>query len=323
MFCEKKSRYFYPRLQKHNNLMNLIQRTGIKEVLEDKTTLFSLGKTLLSGSVRTGWYEIHFNRENRIQAKDTGQFVELHFQFNGFSKTLCDDKEVLLYPNSQSIFYVNNFEGAHELYKDNSDPFTFFEIKLDLNAIKKIFPEKVWQELSFMRNLLNGTTSFIDSIRPVTPQMKCVIYDMCNSPFKETVEEVYLKAKVIELFLLQAESHKTPQNTDLRKTDVDKLIATKEFIDRNYQEKIRIIDLAKIAGTNQQLLKKGFKTMFGTTIFGYYNDLRMEKARHLLLESGKSVAEVSDEIGYKNPQHFTVAFKKKFGLLPKDLKGVE
>jgi AraC-like DNA-binding protein len=323
MFCEIKSRYFYPRLQKHNNLMNLIQRTGIKEVLEDKTTLFSLGKTLLSGSVRTGWYEIHFNRQNRIQAKDTGQFVELHFQFNGFSKTLYDDKEVLLYPNSQSIFYVNNFEGAHELYKDNSNPFTFFEIKLDLHAIKKIFPGKVWQELSFMGNLLNGTTSFIDSIRPVTPQMKCVIYDMCNSPFKETIEEVYLKAKVIELFLLQAESHKTPQNTDLRKADVDKLIATKEFIDRNYQEKIRIIDLAKIAGTNQQLLKKGFKTMFGTTIFGYYNDLRMERARHLLLESGKSVAEVSDEIGYKNPQHFTVAFKKKFGLLPKDLKGVE
>ena len=60
--------------------------------------------------------------------------------------------------------------------------------------------------------------------------------------------------------------------------------------------------------------------MFHTTIFAYYNGLRMERAKYLLMDSGKSISEVSDEIGYKNPQHFTVAFKKKFGLSPKNFK---
>jgi AraC-like DNA-binding protein len=46
----------------------------------------------------------------------------------------------------------------------------------------------------------------------------------------------------------------------------------------------------------------------------------MERAKYLLMDSGKSISEVSDEIGYKNPQHFTVAFKKKFGLSPKNFK---
>ena len=73
-------------------------------------------------------------------------------------------------------------------------------------------------------------------------------------------------------------------------------------------------------GTNQQTLKKGFKELFGTTIWGYYNNLRMETAKDLLINQEKSIAEVADNIGYKNPQHFTVAFKKKYGILPSILK---
>ncbi len=46
----------------------------------------------------------------------------------------------------------------------------------------------------------------------------------------------------------------------------------------------------------------------------------MEYAKQLILEKNISICCVSEELGYKNPQHFTVAFKKIFGYLPSKLK---
>lgn len=273
-----------------------------------------------SDNLIINWCEMLFDTENKIQVQEEGEFMELHFQFNGLSKTLSNGKEIIMTPNSQGIFYVNNFTGEHLHYKDNFNPYSFFEIKLEREAIKKFFPEELWYELGFIRDLFYGTTFSTNSIKPVSPQMRGVIYNMCNCPFKGIMRKMYLEAQITELFLLQVESHKPLKNNNIKKKDIDKLIATKEFIDKNYRKRIRIIDLAKIVGTNQQLLRTGFKALFGTTIFGYYNDLRMEWANHLLVNKDKLVAEVADEIGYKNPQHFTVAFKKKFGVLPKDLK---
>ncbi len=301
--------------------MNIAYNTRLQNVCECTSGRVSKRELLSSESMNICWNEMSFNRKEKIHVYEGGRFIELHFQFNGFSKTLYEDKNFIMPPNTQSIFYVDNFEGEHEQYKDNMNPFSFFEIKLGHDAVKNLFPEELWHELSFIKKLFDGSTSSIDSIKPVTPQMNSVICDMCNCPFTGTMSKAYLEAKVIELFLLQAESHKPLKNVTLKKQDVDKLIATKDFIDENYLEKLRIIDLAKIAGTNQQMLKTGFRELFGTTVFGYYNDLRMERAKHLLVSEEKRVTEVADEMGYKNPQHFTVAFKKKFGVLPKDLKG--
>ncbi len=303
--------------------MNFAGDKNIKGALVNKGNALSQHEIFRSDNINICWNEMFFNQNNKIRIHEKGKFMELHFQFNGYCKTLNSGKKPLctMFPNSQSIFYINNFECEHVVHKDNFNPFSFFEIKLGYDAVKKIFPEELWNELNFARVLLCGTTSFIGSVKPITPQMRCIIYNMCNCPFKGVMADTYLEAKVIELFLLQVESHKPTQNNDLKKDEIDKLIVIKEFIDKNYHKRIRIVDLAKIAGTNQQMLKTGFKRLFGTTIFAYYNDLRMEKAKYLLLDRGKRVAEVSDEIGYKNPQHFTVAFKKKFGLLPSDLKG--
>jgi|GEM_PF-3287249 len=52
----------------------------------------------------------------------------------------------------------------------------------------------------------------------------------------------------------------------------------------------------------------------------YFNDLRMEYARKLLLDDGKMVYEVTDILGYSESHHFSYAFKKEFGTTPGKLK---
>ncbi len=300
--------------------MNNIQYREFEDVSCDNKDILSQDVILSSEDIEIRWAEMHFDRDEKVKIHEKNDFMELHFQFNGVSKTLYNDKDVILYPNSQTIFHATEFLAEHKLHKDNFNPFSFFEIKIGQIAVNRMFHEEMWNELGFIQNLFCSSVSCINSVKPVTPQMNGIICDMRNNPFKGIMGESYLEAKIIELFLLQAESHKPLQGVDLKSGQQNKVVAAKEYLDDNYQKKIRIIDLATTVGTNQQTLKKGFKEMFGTTIFGYYNDLRMEMAKFLLMYGERTVAEVSDEIGYKNPQHFTVAFKKKFGVLPKSLR---
>jgi len=46
----------------------------------------------------------------------------------------------------------------------------------------------------------------------------------------------------------------------------------------------------------------------------------MTQAKKMLLNGSMNVSEVSDLVGYKNPRHFSAAFKRKYGMIPSVLK---
>ena len=84
-------------------------------------------------------------------------------------------------------------------------------------------------------------------------------------------------------------------------------------------EPLTIRELSRKVAINECYLKKGFKELFGTTIFDFYQSQRMEHARYLLYEKGLSVTEVSMLLGYSSISHFSTAFKKHTGLKPCEL----
>lgn len=81
-----------------------------------------------------------------------------------------------------------------------------------------------------------------------------------------------------------------------------------------------LVDLAHQAGTNEFILKKGFKELFGTTVFGFWNDAKMEQAKLLLTEQSMNVGEVSHYIGYKNQRPVQPHLKRSSGVLPSRYK---
>ena len=77
------------------------------------------------------------------------------------------------------------------------------------------------------------------------------------------------------------------------------------------------MELARQVGMCDYNLKRGFKEVLNTTVFGYLRDRRMERARQLLLEPWMTVAEAARTVGYDSHASFTTAFKKKYGTSPK------
>ena len=66
-------------------------------------------------------------------------------------------------------------------------------------------------------------------------------------------------------------------------------------------------------------LKSKFKTVYGMKLYEFYNRNRLEKAKEMLLSGSYSVKEAGLEIGFSNLSNFAKAFKKEFGVLPKEM----
>lgn len=81
-----------------------------------------------------------------------------------------------------------------------------------------------------------------------------------------------------------------------------------------------IDELARACGLNSFSLKQGFKTLFGTTVHGLYQQERMRRAWELIESGHLSVSEAGQQVGYTNLSHFSAAFRKAFGILPGELK---
>jgi AraC-like DNA-binding protein len=101
--------------------------------------------------------------------------------------------------------------------------------------------------------------------------------------------------------------------------DRAKIVKAREVLLQHIGNPITIKELSRKVAINECYLKKGFKEIFGQTIFDFYQGERMKYARHLLYEKGVSVTEVSMLLGYSSISHFSTAFKKHTGLKPCEL----
>ncbi|MFC5283832.1 helix-turn-helix domain-containing protein [Pedobacter alpinus] len=154
----------------------------------------------------------------------------------------------------------------------------------------------------------------------ITHRLKNILNEIVNCEFDGHLKILYLKAKVIELLILQLAQHEEEKTISLKPEDIEKMTIIKDLIETNFNEVYSLSYLAKVAGTNEQYLKKHFKILFGNTVFGYMLACKMEKAKEMLSTGKHQITEVSEIVGYKHATHFTTAFKKFFGYLPSLVK---
>lgn len=136
---------------------------------------------------------------------------------------------------------------------------------------------------------------------------------------KNTVEHLILAIKedapdnvkehfVNDIFLTSKKSNvTTPQNT---------LLPAYEYINKNFQAKLSLSLLAEINCCSTQTLINRFKSQIGKTPFEYINELRVKRAKDLLINTDFSIGQISELCGYENVYYFSNVFKKAIGISP-------
>ncbi len=176
-------------------------------------------------------------------------------------------------------------------------------------------------------NILNfKRASSFTKILPLCSKTRMVIESLLNHNYTDTLENIYINAQVQMLLLYSMDCMVGDMEINVinckflaNEADRDKVNKAREILIQHIGEPITIKELSRKVAMNECYLKKGFKEMFGSTIFDFYQSQRMEHARFLLYEKGLSVTEVSMLLGYSSISHFSTAFKKHTGLKPCEL----
>lgn len=132
---------------------------------------------------------------------------------------------------------------------------------------------------------------------------------------------MYLEGKTLELLSLQLaqwlESEKQCVQTCPPQSDeIERLHYARELLLQDLSNPLTLVELARQAGLNDFKLKRGFRQLFGTTVFGCLQTHRMELAKQLLAEGNLSIAAIAHQVGYASQSRFCDAFKRQFDMIP-------
>ena len=102
-----------------------------------------------------------------------------------------------------------------------------------------------------------------------------------------------------------------------KKYHSDKTVrAVQEYMELHYESALSIVQLSQQFGVSNRTLIRRFKDAAGVTPSDYLQEVRLDAASKYLVQSTKTIDEITHAIGYSDISSFTKLFKRKMSLSP-------
>ena len=253
-----------------------------------------------------------------LEKEIDSSFIQFHFCLKGqcrfvfnngtYGLNISEENSLLLYnpqrdlpihlevdPNTWVVSVLISIKKFHGLFSHEADYITFLS---DGNQDKKYYKDG-----------------------QISPSTAIVLNQLINYNLNSTIKSLYFKGKAYELLSLyfnrgeDANIEQCPFLVD--ESNVVKIRQAKDIMIDRILEPPTLTALASEIDLSLKKLKEGFKQIYGTTVFGFLFDYKMEVARKLLESGAHNVNEVGLKVGYSTASHFISAFKKQYGTTPK------
>lgn len=96
----------------------------------------------------------------------------------------------------------------------------------------------------------------------------------------------------------------------------ENLIEAAALMEANLEEPLSLDEIAKLVGVSRRQIERLFKRYVGEVPTKYYLDMRLRRARSLLLQTSLSIMEVAVACGFQSPPHFSKCYRDLFGHTP-------
>jgi AraC-like DNA-binding protein len=127
---------------------------------------------------------------------------------------------------------------------------------------------------------------------------------------------MYLVERFLHTYLRQ-EQAMLPRT--VKKNDMESMLHIEQILSSRLEGFPSLEFLAQEVFMSTSKLKNLFKQIYGFTLYDYYNKSRLQRAKDLLVTGQCSIKQAGSEIGFSNLSHFAKAFRKEFGILPRDI----
>lgn len=296
-------------------------------LMQEQMTLLQEKEQVVPGTVQ---YSIKRYRRNlQWNMEDTGMLV-YHFE-----KDKSRDSYVELRFCISGNVYCRNTESECDKCRVNptkdcsgkEETVDLLSFRFSPNQLSQFIKPRNTNDTLISDEVLGfKRSSSFTKILPLCGKSRMVIESMLNNSYTDSLENIFVNAQIQMLLLYSLDCMVGEKEINLinckflaNEADRDKIVKAREVLIQHIGEPITIKELSRKVAMNECYLKKGFKEMFGTTIFDFYQSQRMEHAKYLLYEKGLSVTDVSMLLGYSSISHFSTAFKKHTGLKPCEL----
>ncbi|WP_185967818.1 helix-turn-helix domain-containing protein [Formosa sediminum] len=259
------------------------------------------------------------------EIKHNFPFIKLHFVISG--KTHYEPKSgngipITIEGGQYNFFYLPEVEGRLQI---TSTQITSIDIECDYAYFKRLFKSDFYKIAGVFGESIKENIAF--KMWNKSPEfdffLENKVSEIITCTKNKNINKLYLECLLKDTFRYLF----AKMNTDgekfaciLSKVELNKVIQAEKILLENIKRAITVDELSALVGTNRHKLNRNFKKVHNEPVFSYFTRLRMEKAKFMLRQKNRTISEVSYEVGYKNPQHFTVAFKKHFGYVPSKLR---
>ncbi|MGG6269515.1 helix-turn-helix transcriptional regulator [Leptolyngbya sp. AN03gr2] len=259
-------------------------------------------------------YQLHHDLHLIDEVSET--MWEIGFNLSGNRNNKC---------TGESFLEWGAYEGKGTWTTYANDPVLKVDIELEApNELNRLVSDTLEELPVEIRQCIEDCDrKRFDEFNVITPAMRSTLEKILNCSFQGKTRQLYLEGQCLELIALKLEQLKDPDQYrqksfySMNLDDIDRIHLAKKIMTENADNPPSLLELARQVGLNDFKLKGGFRQVFGTTVFGYLHQHRMETARQLLAERRMNVKEVAQAVGYASQSRFAEAFRKQFGMNPK------
>lgn len=138
-----------------------------------------------------------------------------------------------------------------------------------------------------------------------------------NATIIHTVHDAVFLHDIILFLAARFEMIMNATGTSSRDSVLDDVL---HYIRHNYTSNITLESIALLFGYNRSYLGQIFAAKIGQSFNSYVDQLRVERAKELLLSGNTKVYSIAEQVGYKNVDYFHIKFRKIVGQSPAEFR---
>ncbi|NRQ55742.1 AraC family transcriptional regulator [Brevibacillus sp. HD1.4A] len=265
-----------------------------------------------------------FQDDHAMRFRSEAAMVELSFCLQGTGEVaVSGGSQHDLVPDSCSLQLMRDFQ-ADFCYMAQA-PFRSVAIGISVELFNEWLAQ-IDEGTPYTFESLLGNRPFRMFRMPLRPDLMMRLQQLIAPPASQPRlrrlhaegKTLEIAAHVFDMLLFEREAEVT--RPFLSRSDREKIHSAREILLANMEAPPSLIELARMAQLNEYKLKIGFKEEFGTSVFAYLREKRLEKALELLRLGEMNVSQVALSVGFSNFSHFSEAFRKQYGMNPSDVK---
>ncbi|PLS14784.1 hypothetical protein CVD28_26140 [Bacillus sp. M6-12] len=230
---------------------------------------------------------------------------DLQFYFSGGKIIFYGDYPQLYNSNIIEEIEIPSVEDG--LTKEKL-PFIFSELENNLNLMKQTGVSPIYFKVTLLYILSQLSNHFIKNEK-----------DHFKFFFKQS--ESIINSETIEQIMPEVKKYLT-ELTEINAFSLQHIVIEKalDFIHSNYTSSITLEDVSNYVKRSPYYFSHLFKKVMNLTFVEYLTNLRIKKAKELLMEGDYTISEIALLVGYHDPNYFSRVFKAFSGDSPKQWK---